>query len=309
MHRHSIEKWQQDHDFVITNKRGETRTRYVLLLTTVTMIAELIAGTVFGSMALLADGWHMATHVAAFLITLYAYQYANKHANNPAFAFGTGKVSVLGGFTSAIALGVVALMMALESVERLFSPQPIQFNAAIAVAILGLTVNLVSALLLKDHHHHSHDPQQHHQDHNLKAAYLHVLADALTSILAIAALVAAKYAGLLWLDPVMGIVGAVIISVWAISLIKETSPVLLDGSIDKAYLKAIQDRIEQDADNRIADLHIWHISAHHYAAVITIISDMPKPTAYYKNLLADFDRLSHLTIEVHRCQDKDCLHS
>lgn len=304
MHRYSIEKWQQDHDFVIANKRGETRTRYVLLLTALTMVAELIAGTVFGTMALLADGWHMATHVAAFLITLYAYHYAKKHANNPSFAFGTGKVSVLGGFTSAIALGVVAVMMALESVERLFSPQQIQFNAAIAVAILGLTVNLVSALLLKEHH----DEQYHHHDHNLKAAYLHVLADALTSILAIAALIAAKYAGLIWLDPIVGIVGAIIISVWALSLIKETSPILLDGSIDETYLEAIRTRIEQDADNRIADFHIWHISAHHYAAIITIISDAPKPTAYYKNLLADFNRLSHLTIEVHPCQDKDCPH-
>lgn len=310
MHRRSIEQWQQDHDFVIANKQGETRTRYVLLLTAITMIVELVAGTLFGSMALLADGWHMATHVAAFLITLFAYHYANKHANNPAFAFGTGKVSVLGGFSSAVALAVVAVMMALESVERLVSPQQIQFNAAIAVAIIGLLVNLVSALLLKDHHHHQHADEQDHQhhDHNLKAAYIHVLADALTSVLAIAALVAAKYAGFYWLDPVMGIVGAVIISVWAISLIKETSPILLDGSIDTDYQKAIRDRLEQDADNRIADFHIWHVSAHHYAAIITIISDAPQPTAYYKNLLADFDRLSHLTIEVHQCQDKDCLH-
>lgn len=308
MHQHSIKQWQQDHDFVIANKQGETRTRYVLLLTALTMVAELVAGSLYGSMALLADGWHMATHVAAFLITLFAYHYANKHADNPAFAFGTGKVSVLGGFTSAVALGVVAVMMLLESLERLASPQHIQFNAAIAVAVLGLSVNIISALLLKDHHHHAHaDGHEHqHHDHNLKAAYLHVLADALTSVLAIAALVAAKFAGLHWLDPVMGIVGAIIISIWSISLIRETSPILLDGSIDKAYQDAIRDRIEQDADNRIADFHIWHVSAHHYAAIITIISDEPKPTAYYKNMLADFDRLSHLTIEVHQCQDQDC---
>lgn len=309
MHQRSIEHWQQDHDFVIINKQGETRTRYVLLLTAITMLAELVAGSMFGSMALLADGWHMATHVAAFLITLFAYHYANKHATNPAFAFGTGKVSVLGGFTSAVALGVVAVMMILESVERLFSPQQIQFNAAIAVAFLGLLVNLISALLLKDHHHHGHengDESPQHHDHNLKAAYIHVLADALTSVLAIAALLAAKFAGLYWLDPIMGIVGAVIISVWAISLIRETSPILLDGSIDESYQQAIRQRIEQDADNRIADFHIWHVSAHHYAAIITIITDTPKATAYYKNLLADFDRLSHLTIEVHQCEEKNC---
>ncbi|WP_438970894.1 CDF family Co(II)/Ni(II) efflux transporter DmeF [Methylophaga sp.] len=308
MHQRSIEHWQQNHNFVsANNQQGETRTRYVLILTAVTMLAELIAGSMFGSMALLADGWHMATHVAAFLITLFAYHYAKKHSDNPAFSFGTGKVSVLGGFTSAIALGVVAFLMVLESVERLFSPTEIQFNAAILVAVLGLTVNLICALLLKDHHHHQDGAHQHH-DHNLKAAYVHVLADALTSVLAIAALLAAKFAGLNWLDPVMGIVGAVIISVWAIGLVRETSPILLDGSIDSDYQKAIRQQIEQDADNRIADFHIWHVSAHHYAAIMTIISDHPKPTAHYKNLLADFDRLSHVTIEVHQCQEQNCHH-
>lgn len=308
MHQHTIERWQQDHDFVINNDRGERRTRYVLILTAITMLVELVAGTLFGSMALLADGWHMATHVAAFLITLFAYHYAQKHADNPAFAFGTGKVSVLGGFSSAVALGVVALMMVLESVERLVNPQMIQFNAAIAVAFIGLVVNLLSAILLKDHHHHHDHDTHHHHDHNLKAAYMHVLADALTSVLAIVALIAAKLAGLTWLDPLMGIVGAAIITVWAVGLIKETSPILLDGSIDQHYSNAIRQRIEQDADNRIADFHIWHVSAHHYAAIITIVTADPQPTAHYKSLLADFKRLSHITIEVHRCEDKHCPH-
>jgi cation diffusion facilitator family transporter len=307
MHQHTVERWQQDHDFVIVNKQGEKRTRYVLLLTAVTMLAEIVAGLAFGSMALLADGWHMATHVAAFLITLFAYHYASKHAKNPAFAFGTGKVSVLGGFTSAIALGVVAVLMALESLERLVNPHAIQLNAAIAVAFLGLAVNLVSAVLLKDHHH-SHGEHEQHHDHNLKAAYLHVLADALTSVLAIVALIAAKLAGLTWLDPVMGIVGAVIITAWAVGLIRETSPILLDGSIDEDYRRAIKAHIEQDADNRIADFHIWHISPHHYAAIISIVTSQPQPTAYYKTLLADFDRLSHITIEVHQCEDTHCNH-
>lgn len=302
MHQHTIEQWQQDHNFVINSKQGARRTRYVLLLTTVTMLVEIIAGIAFGSMALLADGWHMATHAAAFLITLFAYHYATKHANNPAFAFGTGKVSVLGGFSSAVALGVVAILMALESVERLIDPHQIQLNAAIAVAFVGLSVNLISAFLLKDHHGHA----AHHHDHNLKAAYFHVLADALTSVLAIVALIAAKMAGLFWLDPVMGIVGAMIITAWAVGLIRETSPVLLDGSIDKQYREAIRRCIEQDADNRIADFHIWHLSADHYAAIITIITDSPRPTAYYKDLLKDFDRLSHITIEVHHCEDPDC---
>jgi len=307
MHQHTIERWQQDHDFVIVNKHGEKRTRYVLLLTAVTMLVEIIAGLAFGSMALLADGWHMATHVAAFLITLFAYHYATKHANNPDFAFGTGKVSVLGGFTSAIALGVVAVLMVLESMERLVNPHDIQLNAAIAVAFLGLAVNVVSAVLLKDHHH-SHSELEHHHDHNLKAAYVHVLADALTSVLAIIALIAAKLAGLTWLDPVMGVVGALIITVWAVGLIRETSPILLDGSIDADYRQAIQRRIEQDADNRIADFHIWHISPHHYAAIFTIVTAKPQSTAYYKALLSEFDRLSHITIEVHQCEDAHCSH-
>lgn len=305
MHQHSIEQWQQDHDFVITNLKGERHTRYVLLLTFITMLVELIAGSVFGSMALLADGWHMATHVAAFLITLFAYAYANKHANDPVFAFGTGKVSVLGGYSSAIALAVVALMMILESVARLYQPTPIQFNAAISVAFIGLSVNLLSAWLLKDHHHHEHH-KEHHHDHNLKAAYFHVLADALTSVLAIVALVAAKVWGIIWLDPTMGIVGGMIITAWAIGLIKETSPILLDGSIDEDYQNAIKQCIEQDADNRIADFHIWHVSAHHYAAIITIITDAPQPTEYYKKLLSKFDRLSHITIEVHQCHEGPC---
>jgi cation diffusion facilitator family transporter len=305
MHQHSVEQWQQDHDFAISNKQGERRTRYVLILTAVTMLAEIIAGTVFGSMALLADGWHMATHVAAFMITLFAYHYASKHADNPAFAFGTGKVSVLGGFTSAIALAVVALMILVESIERLIDPQTIQFNAAIAVAIVGLTVNLLSALLLKDYHH---DHDHKHHDHNLKAAYIHVLADALTSVLAIAALLSAKFLGLHWLDPLMGIVGATIISIWAVGLIRETSPILLDGSIDQNYQRAIRQCIENDADNRIADFHIWHVSAHHYAAIVTIVTAHPQATSHYKSLLSEFDRLSHITIEVHQCLDKDCEH-
>ncbi|GAB4301878.1 MAG: CDF family Co(II)/Ni(II) efflux transporter DmeF [Methylophaga sp.] len=306
MHQHTIKRWQQDHDFVISNHRGERRTRYVLLLTAVTMLVEIIAGFAFGSMALLADGWHMATHVAAFLITLFAYHYANKHADNPAFAFGTGKVSVLGGFTSAVALGVVAALMLLESVARLVKPSDeIQLNAAISVALLGLVVNLISAVLLKDHHDHTTE-QSHHHDHNLKAAYFHVLADALTSVLAITALLVAWLTGLFWLDPVMGVVGSIIIMAWAVGLVRETSPILLDGSIDQQYQQAIRNRIEADADNRIADFHIWHISPQHYAAIITIVSDHPQSTAHYKQLLADFDRLSHITIEVHQCEDKHC---
>ena len=254
MHTDTLEHWQHDHNFSIENRKGEKRTQYVLILTAITMVVEVVAGSVFGSMALLADGWHMGTHVAAFMIAVFAYRYARKHATNPTYAFGTGKVSVLGGFASAVALAVVALVMLFESLHRLVEPQVIQFNEAIAVACLGLFINVVSALLLKDnhHHHHGHD-HEHHHDHNLRAAYVHVLADALTSLLAIVALLSGKYFAWNWLDPVMGIVGAIIITRWSIALLKQTSPILLDGSIDAEYQSAIRERIETDSDNRISD--------------------------------------------------------
>ena len=311
MHSNSLKKWQHGHDFTVIHEQGERRTRQVLLLTAVTMVLEIIAGTVYGSMALLADGWHMGTHVAAFLITIFAYRYAAKHADNPAFAFGTGKVSVLGGFASAIALAVVALVMLAESVHRVLAPQPIHFNEAIAVAILGLIVNLLSAFILQDHHdHHEHDHQHehnHHHDHNLKAAYLHVLADALTSVLAIVALVFGKYLGWNWLDPIMGIIGALVITRWAWSLLKDTGPILLDASIDRAYASALVERIEADRDNRVADIHVWRVGPADYAAIISIVTHHPEKTEYYKGLLGNFKEISHLTIEVHVCTDEPCI--
>ncbi|MEF1304790.1 CDF family Co(II)/Ni(II) efflux transporter DmeF, partial [Vibrio owensii] len=227
---------QHSHDFVSHNQKGEKRTLYVLILTVTTMVVEIAAGTMFGSMALLADGWHMGTHAAAFCITLFAYRYAKQNAHNDRFSFGTGKVSVLGGFTSAIALGIVALMMMVESIHRLFNPESIQFNEAIMVAVIGLVVNLASMLLLQDHHHHGHDhhdnhshdhEHEHHHDHNLTAAYFHVLADTLTSLLAIVALIVGKFYGWVWLDAMMGIVGAVVIGKWTLGLMKQTAPVLL----------------------------------------------------------------------------------
>lgn len=314
MHTHTLENWQHKHDFSVNNERGERRTLYVLILTAITMVVEIVAGSIFGSMALLADGWHMGTHVAAFMITIFAYRYARKHANNPAFAFGTGKVSVLGGFASAVALAVVALLMLIESMLRIIDPHIIQFNEAIAVASLGLVVNIVSAFLLRDdhhHHHHSEHPEQHHHhhdhDHNLTAAYMHVLADALTSLLAIIALLAGKYFGWNWLDPVMGIVGAIIITRWSYGLVRQTSPILLDHSIEQDYQSAIKQTIEQDSDNMIADIHIWKVGANHYAAIISIVTEFPKNIEYYRELLHDFHRLSHLTIEVNSCDGEICL--
>lgn len=300
MHNQTLENWQHSHDFSIHNDKGERRTFYVLIITATTMVVEIIAGSVYGSMALLADGWHMGTHVAAFMITIFAYRYARKHSNNPAFAFGTGKVSVLGGFASAVALAIVALMMLVESLHRIIDPQIIQFNEAIAVATLGLIVNIVSAVLLSDGHHHDHD-HHHHHDHNLRAAYLHVLADALTSLLAIVALFSGKYFGWNWMDPMMGIVGAIIITRWSLGLLKQTSPILLDGSIEDSYQQMIKDTIEQDSDNLISDIHIWRVSANHYAAIISLVTHFPKPIDHYKNLLTDFHKLSHVTIEVNTC--------
>ncbi|MGR2668159.1 CDF family Co(II)/Ni(II) efflux transporter DmeF [Vibrio campbellii] len=296
---------QHSHDFVSHNQKGEKRTLYVLILTVTTMVVEIAAGTMFGSMALLADGWHMGTHAAAFCITLFAYRYAKQNAHNDRFSFGTGKVSVLGGFTSAIALGIVALMMMVESIHRLFNPESIQFNEAIMVAVIGLVVNLASMLLLQDHHHHGHDhhdhhshdhEHEHHHDHNLTAAYFHVLADTLTSLLAIVALIVGKFYGWVWLDAMMGIVGAVVIGKWTLGLMKQTAPVLLDESINKSYRDEITETLAPYAE--IVDLHIWKVSGHHYSAAIALKNHSDKTLDEFKQLLSKFDKIHHLTLEV-----------
>ncbi|ANQ20091.1 CDF family Co(II)/Ni(II) efflux transporter DmeF [Vibrio natriegens] len=293
---------QHSHDFVSHNHQGERRTFYVLLLTLVTMIVEISAGTLFGSMALLADGWHMGTHAAAFCITLFAYRYAKQHANSERFSFGTGKVSVLGGFTSAIALGIVALMMMVESVHRLFNPETIKFNEAIMVAVIGLVVNLASMLLLKDHHHHGHEHHhhdhhhEHHHDHNLAAAYFHVLADTLTSLLAIVALIIGKFYGWVWLDATIGIVGALVIGKWTLGLIRQTAPVLLDESIDEQYRQDIRAELAPYAD--VVDLHVWKVSGHHYSAAIAIKNRSNKSLGEFKQMLSKFDKIHHLTLEL-----------
>ena len=309
MHVHTLEHWEHNHNFSTQNEKGEQRTQYVLMLTAITMVAEIFAGTVYGSMALLADGWHMGTHVAAFFITIYAYRYARKHENSPAFSFGTGKVTVLGGFSSAVALAVVALVMVVESLERIMNPETIHFNQAIAVAGIGLFVNIISAFMLRDEHSHSHhhDHDHHHHDHNLRAAYMHVLADAMTSLLAILALMAGKYIGWNWLDPVMGIVGAAVIARWAYGLLKETGPILLDASIEEDYQQAIKAAIEKDSDNRISDLHVWKVGASHYAAIISLVTHFPDTIEHYRSLLSDFNRLSHVTIEVQECKEEPCI--
>ena len=307
------QQWAHKHEFAAHNSSGERNTAIVLLLTVVTMFAEIIAGTIYGSMALLADGWHMGTHAAAFLITLFAYRYARKHANSPTFSYGTGKVSVLGGFTSAVALGLVAIVMLVESGVRLVNPQDIHFDQAIMVAVIGLIVNVVSVFLLKDHHshdhghshehshehNHGHNHSHGHEDHNLKAAYFHVLADALTSLLAIGALLLGKYMGLNWLDPVMGIVGAVIISRWAWGLMYQTAPILLDASMKQKSLAEIKLLVESNGDS-LVDLHVWKVSADHYAASLIVVSESDANCGDIKQRLADIKALSHVTVEVHQ---------
>jgi cation diffusion facilitator family transporter len=314
MHIHTLDRWQHRHDFGFIHEKGERRTSQVLVITAVTMVAEIIAGTMFGSMALLADGWHMGTHTAAFAIAIFAYRYSRRHASNREFTFGTGKVSVLGGFASAIALAVVALFMGFESVHRFFEPPRIQFNQAIIVAVIGLAVNLICAVLLQgrhDHGHHHHDDHgldhDHHHDLNLRGAYLHVMADALTSVLAIAALALGKFFGWYWLDPLMGIVGALVITRWSYGLLLDTSGILLDKSIDTQTIASIQNRIEGTADNRVADIHVWKLGPKDYGAIVSLVTHFPKDPAHYKALLDDFDQLAHITVEVNQGQGDPCV--
>jgi len=310
MHFQTVEPWQHSHDFVFIHEKGETRTKQVLAITAITMIVEIIAGKVFGSMALLADGWHMGTHAAAFAITIFAYQYSRRHATNRDFTFGTGKVSVLGGYSSAVALAVIALLIGVESIERLMQPLEIRFNEAIAVAVLGLIVNLFCAFLLHGHHAHIHDNGQkiiHHHDHNLRGAYLHVLADALTSVLAIFALLFGKFFGWNWLDPLIGIVGALVVSRWSYRLLLDTSAILLDKNINQENIHAIQQKIEADSDNRVSDIHVWKVGPLDYAAIISLVTHYPKGIAYYKKLINEFKELSHVTVEVNECKNEPCL--
>ncbi len=291
-----------DHDHVFlgdSHDRNARRTWFVIALTGVMMVLEIVSGTLFGSMALLADGWHMATHVAAMLITALAYIYARRHAHNPRFTFGTGKMGDLAGFSSAIVLALIALFIGWESVLRLTAPVPIDFPQAIAVAVLGLAVNVVSAWLLKDDHGHDHSHHHHHgHDNNLRAAYLHVLADALTSIFAIAALVTGSIYGWLWPDPFMGIAGAIVIARWSVGLMRDAGAVLVD------YIPAgedLPDEIRQAVEtpkDRIVDLHVWQLGPGHHGAIVCIHSDEPRPPSHYREKLASIHDLSHVTVEV-----------
>jgi len=311
MHSSTIYLWQHSHNYSVDNRQSERRTLQVIFITVTMMVIEIRAGYLFGSMALLADGWHMGTHAAALSITIFAYTYARRHADNPQYSFSTGKVGVLGGFASAVVLGVIALLMGGESIRRLFAPVSIQFNEAIGVAVLGLIVNLLCAYLLHGKHSHAHGREHHHEhhhhDHNLRAAYLHVLADALTSFLAIFALLTGKHFGWVWMDPVMGIVGAAVITRWSYGLLRDTSRILLDSEVDQETVEKIRSLIEADSDNLVADLHVWQISPQEVSVIITVVTHFPKSPDHYKKILSGFLDKAHITVEVQKCDSEPCL--
>ena len=289
--------------------RNERRVWLVIGLTALMMVIEIVAGTLYGSMALLADGFHMSTHAAAMLIASGAYYYARKHAQNPRFTFGTGKLGDLAGFASAVILAIIALLIGYESLLRLFSPVAISFGQAIAVAVVGLLVNLGSAWLLRDDHshHQGHDRDHRHshgagRDHNLRAAYLHVLADAMTSVLAIVALTFGSLYGWTVLDPVIGIVGALVIARWSWALVRDTGRVLLDYVPDHANLPDAIRKAVETGEDQIVDLHTWQVGPGHHAAIVSVVSEHPRPIGFYRQKLAHIHALSHLTVEVDRRQ-------
>ncbi|MBU1712031.1 MAG: CDF family Co(II)/Ni(II) efflux transporter DmeF [Proteobacteria bacterium] len=315
MHNEQIEMWRHKHSFNIEKKAIEKRTLIVVFITFVTMIVEIVFGWISNSMALFADGWHMGTHAFALGISLAAYIFARKYSKDHRFTFGTWKIEILGAYTSAVVLGIVGLIMVLTSLERIINPLAIQYDQALIVALLGLVINLICAIILNfktdshehDHHHGEHPIAHSHpgdDDLNLKAAYLHVLADALTSILAIAALLGAKYFEWNWLDPFMGIVGAALIIRWSISLLKETTGILLELAHEKdaTLMAAIQAQIESDGETKISDLHLWKVAQNKYACIVSLVTGNPCAVEEYKGRLDGIKELVHVTIEMNTCQ-------
>lgn len=311
MHTHSLDRWRHPHVFLgERHERNERRTWAVVALTAAMMVVEIVGGTIYGSMALIADGWHMSTHAGALAIAALAYRFARRHAHDPRFSFGTGKLGELAGFSSAVILAIVAMLIGYEALLRLLRPVAISFDQAMLIAALGLAVNLASAWLLRDghgghaHHHatdHAHPHRGRGHDHNLRAAYLHVLADALTSVLAVVALLAGLLYGWVWMDPLVGIVGAGVIAVWSWGLIRSSGAVLLDVVPNPELARQIRLRLEVGGD-RVADLHLWRVGPGHTAAIIAIVSEAPQPPPAYKAKLDGLEGLSHVTVEVHPCR-------
>ena len=300
------ESWFETHNFLGSqHDKHERRTWMVVGLTAVTMVVEITAGSWFNSMALLADGWHMATHAGAMGLSALAYRFARRHARNPRFTFGTGKVGDLAAFSSGIILAVAAVMIGWESLTRLARPLPIAFDQAILVAVLGLIVNVVSAAMLWSRHGHDHDHDHghdhdhvHHADHNIRAAFIHVVADALTSVLAIVALAAGLWFGAVWLDPVMGLVGAAVILHWSVGLMRDTGGILLDMEAGGDLAGRIRAEIESKDGDRVADLHVWRVGPGHFAAIVAIVTRRATDAAELKVALKARYPLAHLTVEV-----------
>ena len=320
MHTESTERWVHDHTFGQDRKRSaEKRTLIVSIVTLLTMVVEIVAGIVFGSMALLADGVHMGSHASALGVSVFAYRFTRSHAKDARFNFGTGKVSSLAAFASATMLALIALVMAWESITRFLSPVAIGFDQAILVAVLGLVVNGACLAILGGHghsdgrggrerdgeEHHAHEPSgvlHDHKDHNLRSAYLHVLADALTSVLAIFALFSGKYLGQKWLDPFMGLVGATLVINWSWGLLRSSARVLLDLQGPDDVREAIRKAIESEGDNRVSDLHVWSVGPGIYAVEVAIVSSRPMDPDSYYSLLPRELGLVHATFETHLCE-------
>ncbi len=320
-------RWEPSHDYRPLETTAERQAWRVAALTGVTMLVEIVAGYAFNSMALLADGWHMASHMLAIGLTALAYLLARRYANDPRFAFGTWKIEVLAGFASALLLVVVVAMLAFESLWRLLQPQTIAFDMALWVAVVGLLVNLVSAWLLRDSHDHAHGhghdqhagahahgdhDHDHDHDHaapagkdlNRHAAFIHVLADALTSVAAILALLGGMLLGWDWLDPLMGVIGAVIIGVWAKGLLIETGKVLLDREMDSPVVERVRTALAQEVDTELADLHLWRVGRAQFACIVSVVTHGDSSADRYKARLAGIAELVHVTVEVNRCAEE-----
>ena len=297
MHELSLEPWTHRHLFLgAHHDEHARRTRWVVALTFGMMVVEVVGGLLTGSMALLADGLHMSTHAAAIGIATLAYGYAKTHGHSERFVFGTGKVGDLAGFASAILLGVVAIGVAVESIRRMVAPVPLAFREALPIACVGLVVNLVSALLL-------HDEDDEGHDNNLRSAYVHVLADAVTSVLAIGAILGVHFLGWRWLDPAMGLVGAGLIASWSLGLMRRAGSVLLDMSVGTSLADQIRVRVET-GDARISDLHVWRVGPGHHAAIVTLVTHEPPDCDRFRRALDGLAELSHLTVEVRRCAEE-----
>jgi cation diffusion facilitator family transporter len=319
MHTHDLAQWKHDHVFDAGNIAGERSTRLVMWITAAMMVIEIVAGWFYNSMALLADGFHMSSHAVAIGLSAFAYAAARKHAKDPRFAFGTWKIEILGGFASAIFLLLVVALMVYGSAERLISPQPIQYKEAMLIAVIGLLVNLVSARILGAAHHHDHGDAHNHQHHehvhahahdlNLKSAYVHVIADAATSVAAIAALAGGWLFGWSWLDPVMGIAGAIVVAWWAKGLIGDTSKVLLDREMDHPVVDEIRDVVAERgtvSETVIADLHVWRVGKGTYSCALSLVThDRQLTPKRVREWLSVHEEIVHSTIEIHHCEDAE----